>query len=184
MIVVGTEGAGKSSILGSLAGMKIVSMGTEMLKLADKERGVEDRDKLRTLGLKDIAKWRAVILKDLMAMEGDIILDTHTTIKFGMGYLPGLIPSDFEMVKGSIVGLLYINANTTDIINRRLSDKTRVREGVISEDEVNTYKNIEVSLSSFASAYLNIPIYMIYNMEGRLAEAQEEAKAIVRQVFG
>ncbi len=186
IIVFGTQGAGKSSVLQGLRNnYKIVNVGDEMLERAEKEYGISDRDKLRTLPnyAEKSEQWRKDILLELAKGNEPAIIDTHASIKSGNRYTPGLTVENLEILKGSTKGILYIDASNEEILKRRANDKTRNREQDTPE-EIEQHRNINLSLASFFSAYLNIPIYVIYNKEGMLEETQNKAKEIAKQLLG
>lgn len=184
ILVLGTQGAGKSSVLSALS-EKIVNMGDEMLKRAEKEFGIKDRDKLRQLPnyAEKSEEWRKEILKELAeSKEGIVLLDTHASIKSSNRYTPGITIEDMELIKGSAKGIIYIDAPTSEIIQRREKDKgIRSREADAPE-EIEAHKAINLSLASFFSAYLNIPLFIIYNKNGMLEKAQEQAKEALKQM--
>ena len=186
VIVLGTQGAGKSSVLSAFKpSVKVVNMGDEMLKRATQEYGISDRDKLRTLpGYAEKSEaWRKEILAELAKSQENSVLDTHASIKSGNRYTVGLTVEDLEGLKGSAKGIIYVDATTAEIMKRRTNDKSRSRENDTAE-EIDQHRNINLSLASFFSAYLNIPLYIIYNKEGALEETQNKAKEILSQLLG
>ncbi len=185
IIVFGTQGAGKSSVLSAVKNsIKVVNIGDEMLKKAMEEYGISDRDKLRTLPgyAEKSERWRKEIFESLASGPSPAVVDTHASIKAANRYTPGLTIDDLNIIKGSAKGILYIDASTQEILERRANDKTRAREQD-SPEEVEQHRNINLSLASFYSAYLNIPLYIIYNKQNGLVEAQNQAKEIIGQIL-
>jgi len=186
VIVLGTQGAGKSTVLSALSGtVRVVNLGDEMLKLAAIDYGINDRDKLRTLPgyAEKSEEWRRKIISDIANGKENVVLDTHASIKSGNRYTPGFTIKDLDALQGHAKGIIYIDASTAEIIGRRAKDKTRNREQDTAT-EIDQHRNINLSLASFFSAYLNIPLYILYNNEGSLENTQKKAKEIIEQLFG
>ncbi|MGC8676012.1 MAG: AAA family ATPase [Candidatus Micrarchaeia archaeon] len=184
IIVLGTQGAGKSSVLAGVSGtVRVVNIGDEMLKLAAGEYGINDRDKMRQMPgyAEKSEQWRKKIFSGLAAQDGIVIVDTHASIKAANRYTPGLALTDLEAIRGSAAAIVYVDASTEEILKRRESDKTRNREQDTAE-EISQHRSINLSLASFFSAYLNIPLYVIYNKEGELQKAQEKLKSVFQEI--
>jgi adenylate kinase len=185
ILVAGTPGSGKTTVLkgiGTSFNSTIVNMGTMMLEVAQKLGYVTDRDQLRSLDLKKFNEVRSKALDEIEEMDGNIIIDTHASIEENGRYMPGL-PKIFLDHLGHVKGLIYIYATTKDIIVRRASDTTRKRE---DDDEatVDAQRFINISVLSFASTYLNIPLYVVVNRHGELEKAVDEVKRRVKEVIG
>ncbi|MEM3181268.1 MAG: AAA family ATPase [Candidatus Micrarchaeaceae archaeon] len=184
LVVFGTQGAGKSHVLAGISGIaKIVNMGDEMLKMAEQEYGINDRDKMRTIPAyaEKSQEWRVKIFSQIEATDGTVLLDTHASIKSADRYTPGLTMRDLDAMKGFVKGIIYIDATTEEVLSRRANDNTRNREHDTAEG-IDQHRSINLSLASFFSAYLNIPLYIIHNKEGSLNEAQERLKGILQEL--
>ncbi len=185
VLIFGTPGAGKSSILNGLEqithGMASkVNIGDEMLKIAQKEFGVEDRDSMRKLAnYADISqRWRREILEKVIRQEGLVLIDTHASVKSESMLSPGLSFDDLALLKGSTKAIVYVDASTAEIIARRQRDTTRKREQEPPE-EIDLHRSINISMCSLFSAYLNIPLYVINNREGKLEETRNQLAKVL-----
>src|SRR5581483_1921814 len=92
VIITGVPGVGKSTVIDAAQkakGYKVVVYGTEMFNVAKARGLVKDRDEMRKL---DPAIQRTIQVEaaEHIASMGDVIVDTHCTIKTPKGYLPGL----------------------------------------------------------------------------------------------
>src|SRR5208283_2770700 len=129
VIVTGTPGAGKTTIIGSVAnknGYKVVNIGSLMLELAKDEKSVKDRDDLKHVSHKSYyADLRNNAFSKIEGMEGDIIVDTHASVEAeGTGrFIPGLPMESLKIIK-NLRGFIYIDAHTDRILERRRMDKT------------------------------------------------------------
>ena len=143
-------------------------MGTMMLEVGQKLGYVTDRDQIRFLDLKKFNEVRNKALDEIEEMSGNIIIDTHASVGENGRYLPGF-PVHFLDKLGHVKGLIYIDATTKDIMARRKADKTRKREDD-DEPTIDAQRLINISMLSFASAYLNVPLYVVINRHGRPGE--------------
>src|SRR5271157_3072515 len=121
-LVLGTPGAGKTAVLRGVREAELFSVGTEMLGEYSKEFGVNDRDQMRRMMIPrpaDAERIRYAVLKRAVAKGGTVAIDTHAIIKSGNGYIPGFSPEDLTLLKGQIKAIIYIDANTKELIERR-----------------------------------------------------------------
>src|SRR5579863_7388916 len=124
IIVTGTPGSGKSTILSKIkVKAKLILLSDEFLKYTT-EKGIGDRDKIRYMSYSDISSIRREIIKRFNTMPGDILIDTHATVKRGTKYIPGFSTDDLGAFK-DVKALIYIDAHASDIMLRRAMDKTR-----------------------------------------------------------
>jgi len=177
-IVAGTPGAGKTTVLSKVRFEKIgkithVNMGNEMLKHAS----IGDRDMLRYLSTEKQKELRAKAIEELSRNKGVLVIDTHLSVKHGSTYLPGF--STKELKKLNVKGIFYIDADAKEIMKRRKKDKSRKRE-MESEDEINMQREVNLALLAVAATELNIPIYMLRNIEGKADEVAEEMKNLLK----
>lgn len=185
VIVTGSPGAGKSTViheLASLTGYKIANMGTLMLKWASEKGYTNDRDQIRFLSPSKIAELRHLAIKEIMAMHGKIIIDTHMSIGEKGRYIPGLPKEALDELR-NVSALIYIDAPAKDIIERRMHDQTRTRE---ADDGhiIEAQRLINMSMLSVAASRLNKPIYMVVNRQDRLKECIDEIKHRFEEIFG
>jgi adenylate kinase len=153
-----------------------------MLEVGQKLGYVADRDKIRYLSIKKFNEVRDRALDKIEEMSGNIIMDTHASVGEGGRYLPGF-PLHFLNRLGHVKGLIYIDAATSEIVERRKIDGSRRRE----KDDAHTIdaqRQISISMLSFASAYLNVPFYVVINRQGEMKKAVEEVKQRIQEVIG
>ena len=189
VIVTGTPGAGKTSIVngammnGKELSYKTVSMGTEMNEIAVKNGYVKNRDEMRKLHPKVIEKLRAQALKKINKMKGNLIIDTHATVKSGNRYVPGFSSREINILEG-LKAFIYVDSEATDIIIRRARDLNRKRD-VDNIEELKQQMELNLSLITSYSIQNDVPlpIFIIENKENKLDHAIEQAEEILADIF-
>ena len=179
IIVMGLPGAGKSTVLSAAAnkGYKLVNYGDLMFGIASKEAGITHRDELRKLSPDIQKRVQAAVGKALFSMEGKTILDTHCSISTPKGYLPGLPHSLLSNLK--VDYLVLISAPIDEIISRRQSDKTRVRDA----ESFESLSEHDAMNRSFLAAYACLsgaPAMIILNRNGGLEAAQQRLLSLLK----
>lgn len=170
IIVTGIPGVGKTTVMEAAAdraGRDVVVYGTVMFEVAQAKGLVEDRDAMRRLDpdvQKDVQKEAA----ERMAVMGDIIVDTHCTIKTPKGYLPGLPAWVLESLKPSTVVL--VEADADEIAGRRAGDASRQRDA----DSPEAIEEHQEQNRRFAAAYATLTgatVATVHNHDDALDDA-------------
>jgi adenylate kinase len=185
VFICGSPGAGKSSVIGGITSnknYKVVSVGSLMEEIALKNGYAKNRDELRFMPREHYDELQVVVFKKISEMEGNIILDTHATVEQNGRYMPGITFGKAGHLK-RLAAFIYIDALTQDIEGRRRGDETRRREHERPE-LVDVQREINISILSACSAYLDLPFYVIFNEQGKLDESVKELKAHLREIFG
>jgi len=178
IIVMGLPGAGKSTVLSAAAktDYSLVNYGDLMFDLAAKEVGIKHRDELRKLSPETQKKVQAAVGAALSKMDGKVILDTHCSISTPKGYLPGLPYSLLSRLK--VEYLVLISAPIDEIIARRQSDKTRVRDAE-SRDSLAEHDSMNRSFLASYSCLTGAPAMIILNRNGGLEAAQQRLLSLL-----
>ena len=97
VVAAGIPGAGKTTVVTKALTKverkyELVTYGTVMYEIASSEGLVKDRDEMRKLSqnVQKGVQERAAERINQKAQGGDVILDTHCTIKTPKGFIPGL----------------------------------------------------------------------------------------------
>lgn len=172
IVITGVPGVGKSTVINAAAEaskLKVVVYGTEMFQLA-KERGlVEHRDQMRTLPPETQRELQEAAAKRIAAM-GDVIVDTHCTIKTPRGFLPGL-PE--WVAKGlDLRQIILVEADPHEIASRRAKDGTRVRDddqpaAIDEHQRQNRYAAWAIATLTGAT------VATVHNRDGQVERAKE-----------
>ena len=172
IIVTGIPGVGKTTVMEAAADKaeaQIVVYGTQMFEVASGRGLVTHRDDMRRLD-PDVQK------EVQMAAMGDIIVDTHCTIKTPKGYLPGLPAWVLEKLKPSTIVL--VEADAAEIKGRRESDATRNRDA----DSIQSIEEHQEQNRRFAAAYsvlTGATVHTVYNHDGKVDAAIEQILPVV-----
>ncbi len=185
VFICGSPGAGKSSVIDGISAnknYKVVNVGNLMESVAISKDYVKDRDEIRFLTKERYDELQIAAFKDISEMGGNIVLDTHATVEQNGRYMPGITFGKSGHLK-SLVAFVYIDALTRDIESRRRSDRTRRRENERPE-LVDVQREINMSILSACSAYLDIPFYIVFNEDGKLENSVDELKSHLKEIFG
>jgi adenylate kinase len=186
ILATGTAGAGKTTILTRLSELngnkiKVINMGTEMLQIAKEKYNINDRDQLRRMDDKTVISVRNAIMQKVIESKEDAIIDTHASVKQGRRYRPGFSIDELEKIR--ISAIIYIDTTSEEVLERSVSDITRKR-AYETIAEIDEWRSVNISIISTFAVYLNIPIYIIYNQEGKQNEAAEELDRITKEILG
>jgi adenylate kinase len=178
IIVTGIPGVGKTTVMeaaAARAGRRVVAYGTVMFDVATTRKLVKHRDEMRRL---DPAVQKQVQREaaQRMAEMGDIIVDTHCTIKTPRGYLPGL-PSWVldELAPDTIV---LVEADDEEIAGRRAGDASRRRDA----DSIAAIAEHQEQNRRFAAVYSTLTgatLATVHNHDDRLDDAVAELLAVI-----
>lgn len=186
ILVTGTAGAGKSTILAELSKvnggkLKVINLGTEMLEIAKEKFNMTDRDQLRVIDDKTTIAIRNGIMQKIIESKEDAIIDTHASVKQGRRYRPGFSIDELQKIR--ISAIIYIDATSEEILQRSLNDHSRKR-AYDTIPEIDEWRSVNISIISTFAVYLNIPIYIIYNQDGSLGKAVDEVNTITKEIVG
>jgi adenylate kinase len=178
VIITGVPGVGKSTVIDAAQkakGYKVVVYGTEMLEVAKAMGLVKDRDEMRKLEpsvQRDIQEEAARRIAEL----GDVIVDTHCTIKTPRGYLPGIPAWVAESLQPKQI--ILVEAPPKDIISRRNHDPTRHRDPD-SEDDVAAHQAINRSAAVAIAALTGATVAVVVNKTGDVDGTRDQIVRIL-----
>ena len=184
VIVTGSPGAGKSTIVDSIngsEGYRVANVGTLMLEEAKKLGYTDDRDRIRYMEVGRLDEVRVNAFKELSTYDGNVVVDTHNYVEENGRFVPGL-PMKLLEGLGGIEAFIYVNAEESDIIDRRRKDTTRTRE-LEDTENMKVQKTLNLSVLAYYSSLLNVPLYLINNRNGRLEESKARFHKILKEVF-
>jgi len=170
VIVTGIPGVGKTTVMDAAAksmGVPVVVFGSIMFEAASAAGLVKSRDDMRKLPperQKEIQRVAATRI----AVLGDVVVDTHCSIKTPAGYLPGLPAWVLEELQPTAIVL--VEADAADILHRRQADATRKRD----EDTLAAIVEHQEYNRRFAAACATLTgatVHTIQNREGAVEDA-------------
>ena len=179
IVVTGIPGVGKTTVMKKAAeGMNIqfVTFGTVMIEIA-KETGVaKDRDEMRKLTI-DQQKELQIKTAEKIANMGDVILDTHCTVKTPQGYMPGL--PEWVIKKLQPKTIVIVEADPEEIYNRRKNDPTRNRDPDTIE-EINEHQMINRAAAMAYAALSGATVKIVFNHDNALDVAVQQVAPVLK----
>lgn len=178
IIVTGIPGVGKTTVMQTAAQSRqlpIAVYGTVMFDVAKARGLVTDRDAMRRLPphtQKTVQREAA----SRIASMGDVIVDTHCTIKTPAGYLPGLPAWVLEALQPTTIVL--VEADPKEILARRQKDDTRKRD----DDTLEAIAEHQETNRRFAAAYATLTgatVHVVHNRDGRVDDAIRQMLPVV-----
>ena len=155
IVLAAVPGAGKTTILHlvqkELSESQIVRFGDFMFDIAKKDFRIHDRDAMRKkLSPEDYRTVQEKAAIEISKLTGDVLIDTHTTIKTPRGYYPGLPDELIRLLRLDAIILLEFEPEA--VLKRRKGDvelkgETTTPLGTVVKPrigrELETLKDIE-----------------------------------------
>ena len=179
IVVTGIPGVGKTTVMKKAAeGMDIqfVTFGTVMVDIAMESGLVQDRDDMRKLTLEQ-QKELQIKSAEKVASMGNVILDTHCTVKTPKGYMPGL--PEWVIKKISPTAIVLVEADSEEIYNRRAKDTTRNRDPDTKE-EINEHQMMNRSAAMAYAALTGATVKIVFNHDDALDAAVKQASPVLK----
>ena len=176
VIIVGIPGVGKTTVVSRVVELlkeknvrvSVSIFGTVMFDEA-KKKGVQNRDDLRKLSVKDQKELQSMAARTIASIADDVVIvDTHAFISTQEGFYPGLPHNVLEILNPD--SFIMITARPEEIYNRRMTDTTRTRD-IVSIDTIKKELDVTSAMLSTCSILCGSPIKMVLNTEGKVDEA-------------
>jgi len=179
IVVTGIPGVGKTTVMKQAAegiDIKFVTFGSVMIDIAKEIGLVKDRDEMRKLTL-DQQKDLQIRSAEKVASMGDVILDTHCTVKTPKGYMPGL--PEWVLKKLKPTAIVVVEADPDEIFNRRAKDATRNRDPD-SEEEIAEHQQINRAAAMSYATLTGATVKIVFNHDDAIDEAVKQAEPVVK----
>jgi len=179
IVVTGIPGVGKTTVMKQAAegiDIKFVTFGSVMINIAKEMGLVKDRDEMRKLTL-DQQKDLQIRSAEKVASMGDVILDTHCTVKTPKGYMPGL--PEWVLKKLKPTAIVVVEADPDEIFNRRAKDSTRNRDPD-SEEEIAEHQQINRAAAMSYATLTGATVKIVFNHDDAIDEAVKQAEPVVK----
>jgi adenylate kinase len=182
VIIVGIPGVGKTAVVSRVVellkekkiSVSVSIFGTVMFEEAKKRKGIQNRDDLRKLSVREQKELQSIAAEKIASINDEaVIVDTHAFISTKEGFYPGLPHNVLEILMPD--SFIMITARPEEIYNRRMKDTTRNRD-IVSIDAIKKELDVTSAMLSTCSILCGSPIKMVLNTEGKIDEA---AKGIV-----
>jgi adenylate kinase len=168
IVLVALSGSGKTTIMNfirqRLPDVQIVNYGDVMLEIAKRKFGIQHRDEMRKkIPVDEYRKIQEEAAEYIASLPGDVIVDTHASIKIMGGYYPGLPDRVISRLKPDVI--LLLEYDPKDIIERRKRDPDRFRD-VETEEEIDMHQQAN-RYYAFAAANAGESTVHILNFRGK-----------------
>jgi len=142
LVLVAVPGSGKTTVMNlvkqKLSDVTIINFGDVMFEIAKKKFGIQHRDEMRKkIPIDEYRKIQEEAAEYIASLPGDVIIDTHASIKVGGGFYPGLPDRIISKLKPDVI--LIMEYDPKDIIERRKKDPERARD-VESEEDIEMHQ--------------------------------------------
>jgi adenylate kinase len=178
IVVTGIPGVGKTTVMKKAAegiDIKFVTFGTVMIDIAKEIGFVRDRDEMRKLSL-DQQKELQMKTAERVSKMGNVIVDTHCSIKTTKGYMPGL--PEWVVKKLKPDNIILVEADPEEIFNRRINDDSRNRDSD-SVDIIKEHQHMNRAIAMAYSAITGATVKIIQNHNDKIEQAIEDVKPIL-----
>ena len=178
IVVTGIPGVGKTTVMKKAAeGMDIqfVTFGTVMVDIAKETGLVQNRDDMRKLTLEQ-QKNLQIKSAEKVASMGNVILDTHCTVKTPKGYMPGL--PEWVVKKINPTAIVLVEADAEEIFNRRANDSTRNRDPDTKE-QIHEHQMINRSTAMAYAALTGATVKIVFNHDNAIDDAVKQAAPVL-----
>lgn len=178
VIITGVPGVGKSTVIDAARkakGYKVIVYGTEMFAVAKNRGLVKDRDEMRKLDpvvQREIQEQAA----HAIAQMGDVIVDTHCTIKTPRGFLPGIPAWVAQALKPK--QMILVEAPPKDIVARRNNDPTRARDPD-SEEDISNHQSMNRAAALSIATLTGATVAFIHNRTGDVEGTRDQILRIL-----
>lgn len=176
-VITGIPGVGKTAVMEGVAKKKslnTVNFGTVMFEVAEAQGLAENRDQMRKLPVESQKVLQEKAAEKIYEM-GEIIVNTHCTIKTSAGYYPGLPERVLRKLRPDRI--IIVEATKEEIAGRRNKDKSRTRDAD-SEAEIEEHQKINRYAAMSYSTLSGASVKIIFNHDDQLDSAIEEVLKI------
>lgn len=179
IVVTGIPGVGKTTVMKKAAeGMAVefVTFGTVMADMAIEMNLVKDRDEMRKLTLEQQKKLQIKSAEKVASM-GNVILDTHCTVKTPKGYMPGL--PEWVIKRINPTAIVVVEADPEEIYNRRANDPSRNRDPDTVE-QIAEHQMINRAAAMAYAALSGATVKIVFNHNNAIDAAVKQAAPVLK----
>jgi adenylate kinase len=149
--------------------------GTEMFNVAQAKGLVKTRDEMRKLDPAVQREIQETAAHSIAAM-GDVIVDTHCTIKTPKGFLPGIPAWVAQALKPKQIVL--VEATPSEIVRRRNNDPSRARDAD-SEEDIAAHQAMNRATAMTVATLTGATVAVIHNRDGAVDSTRDQVIRIL-----
>lgn len=205
IVLLAVPGAGKSSTIQvvqkEIPDVKKVIYGDYMFEIARKKHGIKDRDDMKKkLSIEEQTELQEKAAEEIAKIPGNVIIDTHGSIKTPVGYWPGLPTNIITKLKPDAIVLLEfnpeaiakrrekdINLNKPEVTSVGTIREPRPARYVESAEEIELQQQLNRSFAIVAANQIGCPIKVIglkYKEKEEFDHAKRAAQEIIKMIKG
>jgi len=185
VIITGVPGVGKTTVVNeALKNLKeegieyqSINFGTFMFEVAKADNIVQDRDQMRTLDRAVQKKLQQSAGQAIAKITGNVLIDTHASVKTPKGYLAGLPEWVLREIMPDIIVL--VETDDDQILMRRLTDETRARDKEGSRS-IAEHQQFNRSIAAAYAMLTGCTIKMITNADFLLERSSADLAEVLR----
>jgi len=185
VIITGVPGVGKTTVVtGALQKLKeqgieyqSINFGSFMFEVAQAERIVENRDQMRTLDKALQKKLQQHAAQAIAKTTGNVLIDTHASVKTPKGYLAGLPEWVLREIMPDVI--ILVETDDDQILMRRLSDATRARD-MEGSRAIHEHQQFNRSIAASYAMMTGCTIRIITNADFLLDQAVSDMAEVLR----
>ena len=185
VVITGVPGVGKTTVINQsiseLASEGVeyqnINFGSCMFEVASGQGIVESRDEMRKLEQAKQRELQRSAAQFIAKTEGNVIIDTHCTVKTPKGYLAGLPEWVLKELMPDTV--ILVETDEDQILMRRMGDESRVRdaEGYRALCE---HQQFNRAMAASYAMLTGCTVKIVVNADNLLERSVEEIKEILR----
>ncbi|HPP79240.1 adenylate kinase [Methanospirillum sp.] len=185
VIITGVPGVGKTSVITESirrleeegVPYQSINFGTFMFDVAQKEGIVNDRDEMRKLDKNTQKRLQQLASQAIARIDGNVIIDTHASVKTPVGFLPGLPECVLKELKPDLI--ILVETDSDQILKRRLSDTSRIRD-IEGYRDIQDHQDFNRAVAASYAMLTGCTIRYIQNPDFLLEKAVEEMVQVLR----
>lgn len=148
-----------------------------MFEVACREGIANDRDEMRKLEKNAQRRLQQLASQAIAKIEGNVIIDTHASVKTKVGFLPGLPEWVLKELKPDLI--ILVETDDDQILKRRLSDESRVRD-IEGARDIADHQGFNRALAAAYGMLTGCTIKIVKNPDFLLERAVEEMVQTLR----
>ena len=178
-IITGVPGVGKTTViteaLRRLEAMGVsyanISFGSFMVETAQQQGLVASRDEMRLLGKDDQRRLQQQAAEAIALIDGNVLIDTHASVKTPKGYLPGLPEWVLEGLKPDL--FVLIETDEDQILGRRFGDLSRIRD-LETYHSLRSHQSFNRAIAAAYAMKTGCTVAIVTNADHLLERATDE----------
>jgi adenylate kinase len=185
VVITGVPGVGKTTVINQtiseLASEGVeyqnINFGSCMFDVAAHQGMVQSRDDMRKLERVKQRELQRNAAQFIAKCEGNVIIDTHCTVKTPKGYLAGLPEWVLKELMPDIVVL--VETDEDQILMRRMGDASRVRD-VEGYRALCEHQQFNRAMAASYAMLTGCTVKIVINADNLLDTSVAELKEILR----